>query len=169
MTGAALLNFLAAITPTIKIGITVPIGIDAGGGLILNTLSEWDGADIIYDGDTALVFIDGPITVLAKVEKNYSLLIGVIVIPILIVGVIAAKKFKRVTPVIIEKTIEKTVEAPKKKYEDMYDEKLSIYLAEQILEKLTEMHSSKIISESKYSKLAETQKFVMQNLGKNLK
>jgi len=150
-------------------GITVPIGIDAGGGLILNTLSEWEGADIIYDGDTALVFIDGPITVSAKVEKNYSLLIGVIVIPILIVGVIAAKKFKRATPVIIEKTIEKTVEAPKKKYEDKYDEKLSVYLAEQILEKLTEMHSSKIISESKYSKLAETQKFVMQNLGKNLK
>ena len=151
-------------------GITVPIGIDAGGGgLILNTLSEWEGADIIYDGDTALVFIDGPITVSAKVEKNYSLLIGVIVIPILIVGVIAAKKFKRATPVIIEKTIEKTVEAPKKKYTDKYDEKLSVYLAEQILEKLTEMHSSKIISETKYSKLAETQNFVKANLGKNLK
>jgi len=151
-------------------GITVPIGIDAGGGgLILNTLSEWEGADIIYDGDTALVFIDGPITVSAKVEKNYSLLIGVIVIPILIVGVIAAKKFKRATPVIIEKTIEKTVEAPKKKYEDNYDQKLSIYLAGQILEKLHEMHSSKIISETKYSKLAETQQFVKANLGKNLK
>ena len=151
-------------------GITVPIGIDAGGGgLILNTLSEWEGADIIYDGDTALVFIDGPITVSAKVEKNYSLLIGVIVIPILIVGVIAAKKFKRATPVIIEKTIEKTVEAPKKKYEDNYDEKLSVYLAEQILEKLDEMHSLKIISETKYSKLAETQQFVRKNLGKNLK
>jgi len=91
------------------------------------------------------------------------------VIPILIVGVIAAKKFKRATPVIIEKTIEKTVEAPKKKYEDKYDEKLSVYLAEQILEKLHEMHSSKIISETKYSKLAETQKFVKENLGKNLK
>jgi len=45
-------------------GITVPIGVDAGGdGLILNTLSEWEGADIIYDGNTALVFIDGPVTV----------------------------------------------------------------------------------------------------------
>ncbi len=149
-------------------GITVPIGVDAGGGLILNTLSEWEGEDIIYDGDTALVFVDGPITVSAKVEKNYSLLIGVIVIPILIVGVIAAKKFKRAAPVIIEKTIEKTVEA-EKKYEEQYDEKLSIYLVDQILEKLDEMHSLKILSKTKYSKIKETQQFVKANLGKNLK
>ena len=150
-------------------GITVPIGVDAGGdGLILNTISEWKGADIIHDGNTALIFIDGPVTVSAKVEKNYSLLIGVIVIPILVIGVIAGKKLKRPTPVIIEKTIEKTVEA-EKKYEDKYDEKLSVYLAEQILEKLDEMHSSKIISDTKYSKIKETQEFVRENLGKNLK
>jgi len=151
-------------------GITVPIGVDAGGtGLILNTVSEWEGADIIYDGNTALVLVEGPVTVSAKVEKNYSLLIGVIVIPILIVGFVAAKKFKRATPVIIEKTIEKTVEAPKKKYVDNYGEKLSVYLAEQILEKLGEMNSLKLISETKYSKIKETQEFVRENLGKNLK
>jgi len=149
-------------------GITVPIGVDAGGGLILNTISEWEGADIIHDGNTALIFIDGPVTVSAKVEKNYSLLIGVIVIPILVVGVIAGKKFKRASPVIIEKTIENTVEA-EKKYEDKYDEKLSIYLTEQILKKLNEMYSLKIISDTKYSKITETQKFVKANLGKNLK
>jgi len=86
----------------------------------------------------------------------------------LIVGVIVGKKFKRASPVIIQKTIEKTVEA-KKKYEDKYDEKLSKYLAEQILEKLDEMHSLKIISDTKYSKLTETQEFVRENIGKNLK
>jgi len=150
-------------------GTTVPIGVDAGvDGLILNTLSGWDGADIVYDGNTAQVLIDGPVTVSAKIEKNYSLLIGVIVIPILVIGVIVGKKLKRATPVIIEKTIEKTVE-PEKKYEDKYDEKLSIYLVEQILEKLDEMHSLKIISETKYSKIKETQQFVKENLGKNLK
>ncbi len=150
-------------------GITVPIGVDAGGnGLILNTVSEWEGADIIYDGNTALIFIDGPVTVSAKVEKNHSLLIGVIVIPILVIGVVVGKKFKRASPVIIEKTIENTVGA-KKKYEDKYDEKLSIYLVEQILKKLNEMHSLKIISDTKYSKIKETQKFVKANLGKNLK
>ena len=150
-------------------GTTVPIGIDAGvDGLILNTLSGWDGADIVYDGNTAQVFIDGPVTVSAKIEKNYSLLIGVIVIPILVIGVVVGKKLKRPTPVIIEKTIEKTVEA-EKKYEDKYDEKLSVYLVEQILEKLNEMHSSKIISDTKYSKIKETQEFVRENLGKNLK
>jgi hypothetical protein len=138
-------------------GVTVPIGVDVGGGLILNTISGWEGADIIYDENSALVFIDGPVTVSAKVEKNYSLLIGVIVIPILVIGFVAVKKFKRSTPVIIEKTIEKIVEAPKKKYTDGYDEKLSLYLSEQIKSKLDGMHSSKIISDSKYSKIKETQ------------
>jgi len=137
-------------------GITVPIGVDAGGdGLILNTISKWEGADIIHDGNSALVFIDGPVTVSAKVEKNYSLLIGVIVIPILVIGFVAVKKFKRSTPVIIEKTIERVVEAPKKKYTDGYDEKLSLYLSEQIKSKLDEMLSSGIISDSKYSKIKE--------------
>ena len=149
-------------------GITVPIGVDAGGGLIINTISEWEGADVIHDGNTALVIIDGPVTVSAKIEKNYSLLIGVIVIPILVIGVIAGKKFKR-TPVIIEKTIEKTVETHKKKYSENYDKELSVYLANQILEKLDEMYSSKIIPEIKYLKIRETQAFVKENIGKNLK
>jgi len=131
-------------------------------------LSGWDGADVEYDGNTALIFIDGPVTVSAKFEKNYSLLIVVIVIPILVIGVVVGKKFKRTSPVIIQKTIEKTVEA-KKKYEDKYDEKLSKYLAEQILKKLDEMHSLKIISETKYSKIKESQEFVRENIGKNLK
>jgi len=149
-------------------GITVPIGVDAGGdGLILNTISEWKGADIIHDGNTALIFIDGPVTVSAKVEKNYSLLIGVIVIPILIVGIIVGKKFKRAPPAV--ENIDKRVEALQKKYTDKYDQKLSVYLVDQILEKLDEMYSSKIISEKKYSKIHETQKFVKANLGKNLK
>ncbi len=143
-------------------GITVPIGVDAGGdGLILNTVSGWEGDDVEYDGNTAQVFIDGPVTVSAKVEKNYSLLIGIIVIPILVIGFVAVKKFKKTPPVvvekIIEKTIEKTVEAPKKKYTDGYDEKLSVYLSEQIKSKLDEMHSSNIISDSKYSKIKEIQ------------
>jgi hypothetical protein len=138
-------------------GVTVPIGVDVGGGLILNTISGWEGADIIHDGNTAQVFIDGPVTVSAKVEKNYSLLIGVIVIPILLIGFVAAKKFKRAPSVIIEKTIEKIVEAPKKKYTDGYDKKLSVYLSEQIQAKLSEMLRAKIISDSKYLKIKETQ------------
>ncbi len=145
-------------------GVTVPIGVDAGSdGLILNTISGWDGAGIEYDGNTAQVFIDGPVTVSAKVEKNYSILIGMIVIPILVIGFVVGKKFKRrplvveEKPVekIVERIIEKTVEAPKKQYEDKYDEKLSVYLSEQIKSKLDEMHLAKIISDSKYSKIKE--------------
>jgi transcriptional regulatory protein LevR len=81
----------------------------------------------------------------------------------LIIGVIGYRKFKNRVPAvveekpverIVEKVIER-VEEPEKKYEDGYDKKLSDYLSEQIKSKLEEMHSSKIISDSKYSKIKE--------------
>lgn len=145
-------------------GISVPIGADAGNdGLILNTISDWEGADIEYDGNTVMVFIDGPVTVAAKIEKNYSLLIVIIVVPILVIGVVLGKKIKDRPPVveptpverIVEKVIER-VEAPEKKYEEGYDKTLSDYLSEQIKLKLDELHLSKIISDSKHSKIKET-------------
>jgi len=147
-------------------GVTVPIGIDAGSdGIILNSVSGWEGADVTYDGNVAQVFIDGPVTVSAKVEKNYSLVVGMIVIPILIIGVIGYRKFKNRVPIVEEKPVERIVEKvierveePEKKYEDGYDKKLSDYLSEQIKSKLDEMYDSKIISETKYSKIKETQK-----------
>jgi len=45
--------------------------------------------------------------------------------------------------------------APEKKYTDKYDQKLSVYLSEQIKSKLDGMHESQIISDSKYSKIKE--------------
>ena len=145
-----------------KQGVTVPISVDAGGdGLVLNSLSGWEG-DVEYDGNTAQVFIDGPVTVSAKLEKNYSLLIGVIVVPLLVGGFIVAKKFKRPAPVekpvekIVERIIERAVETPEPVYSDKYDEELSSYLSEQTKAKLDEMHTSKIISDSKYSKIKVT-------------
>ncbi|MGY5143325.1 MAG: hypothetical protein ACW9XH_02475 [Candidatus Nitrosopumilus sp. bin_32a] len=144
-------------------GVSVPIEIDAGSdGLVLNSVSGWEGADVTYDGNVAQVFVDGPVTVSAKVDKNYSLLIGVIVIPILIIGVVGFRKFKSRVPVVEEKPIERIVEKviervgeSEKKYEDGYDKKLSDYLSEQIKLKLDEMHSSRIVSDSKYLKITE--------------
>jgi hypothetical protein len=139
-----------------KQGETVPIGVvSSNDGLIFNTLSQWEGAEIEYDGNTAQVFVDGPLTVTAKLEKNYSLVIVVIIVPILAVGIVVAKKFKRHAPVIVEKTVEKTVENSEPIYSDKYDEDLSIYLSEQITAKLDGMHSSKIISDFKYLKIKE--------------
>ena len=140
-----------------KQGETIPISVvSSNDGLILNTLSEWEGAEIERDGNSAQVFVNGPLTVTAKLEKNYSLLIMVIVIPILVVGIIVVKKFKQATPVTVEKTIVKTAEIVEPTYSDKYDEELSIYLSEQIKAKLDEIHSSKIISDSKYSKIKES-------------
>jgi len=143
-----------------KQGTTVPISVDAGSdGLILNTLSGWEGANIEYDGNTAQVFVDGPVTISAKLEKNYSFLFGVIVVPVLIGSLVIVKKFKRPSPVIVEKTIEKIIEKPiehpEPVYSDKYDEELSLYLSEQIKIKLDAMHASKIISDLKYSKICE--------------
>ena len=160
-------------------GISVSIGVDAGSdGLVLNSLSGWEGAEVEYDGNVAQVFIDGPVTVSAKVEKNYSLVVVVIVIPILIIGVIMGKKIKnrptavvekpveKVIERIIEKSVEKAPEKPEKKYEDKYDEKLDVFMYEQSIAKLDKMHSSKLVSEEKYSKIKEALEFVSRNISK---
>ena len=138
-------------------GETVEIGVDGGSdGLVMNSLSGWEGADVISDGGSTQVFIDGPVTVTAKLEQNYSLLIGVIIIPILIGGFVVAKKFKGRQTVVAEKTIEKTVESkPKKKYDDEYDQKLSDYLENQIESKIKDMYSNGILSEQKFEKIKE--------------
>ena len=134
-------------------GETVEIGVDGGSdGLVMNSLSGWEGADVLSDGGVTQVFIDGPVTVTAKLEQNYSLLIGVIIIPILIGGFVVGKKFKRRQSVIVEKTVQ---DEYKKHYDDEYDEKLNAYLEKQIESKIEEMHKSKIISDTKFSKIKE--------------
>lgn len=140
-----------------KQGETVPIGVvSSNDGLIFNTLSEWEGAEIEYDGNSAQVFVNGPLTVTAKLEKNYSLVIAVIIIPILVVGFIVVKKFKRTTVAIPQTTTSVNVEKiPETHYIEKYDQEISIYLSEQTLEKLNSMHDSKLISDGKYSKIKE--------------
>lgn len=155
-----------------ELGENVPIGVRLeGDGLILNTVSNWEwseGADLVRDGNNLLAIINGPVTATAKVDQNYSLVVAVIAIPVIAGGVIYVKKFKK-NPILIPQTVEAVEETPKKKYSDKYDEELSEFLADQILEKLNEMKSSKIIPEKKFLKISETQKFVKENIGKNLK
>lgn len=137
-----------------KQGETVPIDVvSSNDGLILNTLSEWVGAEIEHDGNSAHVFVNGPLTVTAKMEKNYSLMMAIIIIPIIVVGFIIAKKFKRTivtTQTIATTSMEKTHET---QYVEKYDQEISAYLSEQILENLKFMHDSKLISDEKYSKI----------------
>lgn len=140
-----------------KQGETVPIDVvSSNDGLILNTLSEWEGAEIERDGNSAHVFVSGPLTVTAKMEKNYSLVAVIIIIPILAIGFIVAKKFKRTTvttQTIATVNMEKT---PETQYIEKYDQEISAYLSEQTLEKLNLLHDSKLISDDKYSKIKET-------------
>ncbi len=140
-----------------KQGETVPISVvSSNDGLILNALSEWEGAEIEHDGNSAQVFIDGPLTVTAKLEKNYSLVIAVIVMSILAVGVIIGKKFKHSNNTKSKQDLEKTSET---QYTEKYDEEINNYFLQQILEKLDSMYESKSISNSKYSKIKETINF----------
>lgn len=153
-------------------GEIVPITISSSNdGLILYTLSELDG----YDGDISdnpiEVTINGPMTITAKFEKNYSLLASVIIIPLLIVGLFVGKKIKNskfkfgagasvediaqtVENVMNTKLVEKS---PESKYVENYDEQISEYYSTQVLEKLESLHDSKIISDLKYEKLKENQ------------
>jgi len=138
-----------------KQGETVPIGVvSSNDGLILNSLSDWEGAEIERDGNSAQVFIDGPLTITAKLEKNYSLVIIILLIPILVVGVVVAKKFKRnvSAQTISSVNVEQSSET---QYIEKYDQEIFRYLSEQTIEKLDLMHDSKLISDEKYSKIKE--------------
>jgi hypothetical protein len=44
---------------------------------------------------------------------------------------------------------------PETQYIEKYDQKISAYLSEQIIEKLNLMYNSKLISDGKYSKIKE--------------
>ena len=154
-------------------GTTVPITIlSSNDGLILYTLSELEGYDGEIIGNSAEVVINGPVTISAKFEKNYSLLAAVIIIPILVVGVIIGKKIKNSKLRLgsapsaenIAQAVEKAVEtklvekSSGSKYIENYDGEITEYLSAQISEKLTSLHNSKIISDSKYEKVKENLK-----------
>jgi len=154
-------------------GTTVPITIlSSNDGLILYTLSELEGYDGEIIGNSAEVVINGPVTISAKFEKNYSLLAAVIIIPILVVGVIIGKKIKNSKLRLgsgpsaenIAQAVEKAVETKLvekslgSKYIENYDGEITEYLSAQISEKLASLHNSKIISDSKYEKVKENLK-----------
>ena len=151
-------------------GTLVPITIlVSNDGLVLYTLSELEGYDEEITGNSAQVMINGPVTITAKFEKNYSLMAAVIIIPILIIGVIVGKKIKNskfqfrsgASVEDITQAVEKVVEtklvekSPESKHIENYDEEITEYLSVQIKEKLESLHNSKIISDSKYEKVKE--------------
>jgi hypothetical protein len=151
-------------------GTLVPITIlVSNDGLVLYTLSELEGYDEEITGNSAQVMINGPVTITAKFEKNYSLMAAVIIIPILIIGVIVGKKIKNskfqfrsgASVDDITQAVEKVVEtklvekSPESKHIENYDKEITEYLSVQIKEKLESLHNSKIISDSKYEKVKE--------------
>ena len=151
-------------------GTLVPITIlVSNDGLVLYTLSELEGYDEEITGNSAQVMINGPVTITAKFEKNYSLMAAVIIIPILVIGVIVGKKIKNskfkfqsgASVDDITQAVEKVVEtklvekSPESKHIENYDKEITEYLSVQIKEKLESLHNSKIISDSKYEKVKE--------------
>ena len=151
-------------------GTVVPITIlPSNNGLIFYTLSELEGYDGEIIGNSAQIMINGPMTISAEFEKNYSLMAAVIIIPILIVGAFVGKKIKnskfrlrsRTSIEDITQAVEKAVEtklvekSPESKYVENYDKEITEYLSAHISEKLESLHNSKIISDSKYEKVKE--------------
>jgi hypothetical protein len=154
-------------------GTVVPITIlVSNNGLVLYTLSELEGYDGEITGNSAQVLINGPVTISAKFEKNYSLMAAVIIIPILIIGVFIGKKIKNskfrfrsgASVEDITQAVEKVVEtklvekSPESKHIKNYDKEITEYLSAQINEKLESLHNLKIISDSKYEKVKENLK-----------
>ena len=133
------------------IGDTVPIDVQfSNDGLILNTLVGWDGASVQYDGNVAQVIVDGPVTVVAKYEKNYGLLITVIVVPIFIGAVIAYRRFK--TPKSSLKTNSESSETTHN-YASDYEQSLSSFFENEAMKKIEEFHSLNLVSSQKHDRL----------------
>lgn len=130
-------------------------------GLSMNVLSGWEGPVVESDGNSAKVIINGPTTIIAKWEQNSSLAIILVVVSTIVAVIIITKKFKRQSkkiesieqPLVMETKVDST---PKKQYGENYDQELSEYFTQVVLEKLESIHASKFISDSKYSKIKKS-------------
>ncbi|QUC65081.1 hypothetical protein NsoK4_02085 [Nitrosopumilus sp. K4] len=125
-------------------------------GFTMNVLIGWDGPVIESDGDSAKVIIDGPTTITAKWEKNSSLGIVLVVIPAVIVAGIVVKKFKKPKKSPSESElayVTKPEISEKKSNNKNFEKEFSEYFSKQVLDHLESLHNSKLISDSKYSKI----------------
>ena len=120
-------------------------------GLLPYEIKNWEGPTITLSGNSVVILVDGPITIEAKWQPNYSPIALFIGLPILIVVVFFVVK-KR--PKISQRPSYKP-DSTSPKIEN-YREKTQEYLKQKSFEKLELLLNSKSITNDKYLGIKET-------------
>lgn len=119
-------------------------------GLIPYEIEHWEGPTAASSGNSAEILVDGPITIEAKWQPNYSPIALFIGLPIVIIVVFFVVK-KR--PKISQRSSPQPDSSPKI---ENYREKTQEYLKQKSFEKLESLLNSKSFTNDKYLGIKES-------------
>ena len=119
-------------------------------GLIPYEIENWEGPIVSSSGNSALILVDGPITIEAKWRQNYSPF-ALLVLPIIAIVVFFA--VKRRTTISQRPSQQSDAQLPEI---GNYREKIQEYLKQKSFEKLELLLNSKSITNDKYLEIKET-------------
>lgn len=125
-------------------------------GLIPYEIENWEGPIVTSSGNSAVILVDGPITIEAKWRQNFSILALYIGLPIVAIAVFFAVK-RRITTKQPDTKQPDTKQSDTKQPEiSNYREKIQKYLKQKSFEKLELLLNSKSITNDKYLGIKET-------------
>ena len=119
-------------------------------GLIPYEIENWEGPIVTSSGNSAVILVDGPITIEAKWRQNYSVF-ALVVLPIVIIVIFFA--VKRRTNISQRPSTQSDAQQHKI---GNYREKIQEYLKQKSFEKLELLLNSKSITNDKYLGIKET-------------
>jgi len=124
-------------------------------GLIPYEIENWEGSIVTSSGNSAVILVDGPITIEAKWRENYSAF-ALLVLPIVAVVVFFA--VKRRTTISQQLSQQSNTPQPDAQLPKIgnYREKIREYLKQKSFEKLELLLNSKSITNEKYLGIKET-------------
>ena len=124
-------------------------------GLIPYEIENWEGPIVTSSGNSAVILVDGPITIEAKWRQNYSAF-ALLGLPIVIIVIFFAVKRKTT---ISQRSTQQSI-TPKSDTQlhkiGNYREKIQEYLKQKSFEKLELLLNSKSITNTKYLGIKET-------------
>ncbi len=119
-------------------------------GLVPYEIASWEGSIVTSSGNSAVILVDGPITIEAKWRQNYSVF-ALLVLPIVIIVIFfAVKRRTNISQRPFQQSDAQLHEIGN------YREKIQEYLKQKSFEKLELLLNSKSITNDKYLGIKET-------------
>lgn len=125
-------------------------------GLIPYEIENWEGPIVTSSGNSAVILVDGPITIEAKWRQNYfpfTLLVGLSIVAIVVFFAVKRRTTISQRPSQQSDTQQTDVQLPEIRN---YREKIQEYLKKKSFEKLELLVNSKSITNDKYLGIKET-------------